>query len=357
MKRTFTYQDEKSNKFWMIEINENQFTVSYGKIGTAAQTSSKAFENAEKCLKEAEKLIAEKTKKGYVEQAADTNFAGEPKAEKPLQKVIREFTELTAIPTIQLKTKKAQKPLSPYTSKFGGIPYLPQGFSYPVSTNSYPEFNDPKNPNPLKLLAQINFEEMPHLPDFPEKGILQFYLDPKDDMCASENDTNSYKVFYHAEVDHDESTLQQPPAFDLDEDENYFPVGMGEYALTPILTTQPMTPYDFHFDKLFMSIFKKYFTGEEYEDAESYLDLDEYDEIADKLDSLEHRIGGYASGSQEDAREDEAEKHTTVLLQIDTDDKYDEIMWGDCGTGTFFIKPNDLKKRKFSDVFFNWDCC
>lgn len=34
---------------------------------------------------------------------------------------------------------------------------------------------------PLMLLAQINFEEMPSLEDFHDKGILQIYIEPEDD--------------------------------------------------------------------------------------------------------------------------------------------------------------------------------
>jgi predicted DNA-binding WGR domain protein len=74
MKRTFIYTDDKSNKFWTIETAETAFTVTFGKVGTAGQTSEKSFADAAACTKEVNKLIAEKTKKGYAEQApAKTN--------------------------------------------------------------------------------------------------------------------------------------------------------------------------------------------------------------------------------------------------------------------------------------------
>ncbi len=75
MKHTFIYQDEKSDKFWTIETNGAEFTVTYGKTGTDGQTSTKTFDNEEKCRKEANKLIAEKTKKGYVEQGENPLLA------------------------------------------------------------------------------------------------------------------------------------------------------------------------------------------------------------------------------------------------------------------------------------------
>ncbi|EMM95573.1 WGR domain protein [Leptospira interrogans serovar Zanoni str. LT2156] len=67
MKHYLTFQDDKSDKFWQIEVSENSFTVTYGKTGTSGQTQIKTFDDKEICLKEAKKLISEKLKKGYVE--------------------------------------------------------------------------------------------------------------------------------------------------------------------------------------------------------------------------------------------------------------------------------------------------
>lgn len=68
MKRIFEYSDDKSNKFWSIETNDNEFTVVFGKTGTDGQSQTKLFTDREACEKEMEKLIREKTKKGYEEQ-------------------------------------------------------------------------------------------------------------------------------------------------------------------------------------------------------------------------------------------------------------------------------------------------
>ncbi|MVT08407.1 WGR domain-containing protein [Chitinophaga tropicalis] len=65
MRTRFIYQDGKSHKFWDIEIAGSQFTVYYGKAGTQGQIQTKEFTSEEECRKAAEKLIAEKTKKGY----------------------------------------------------------------------------------------------------------------------------------------------------------------------------------------------------------------------------------------------------------------------------------------------------
>lgn len=71
MKRTFIYADEKSDKFWTIEINSTSYTVTYGKKGTAGQTQTKEFADETLCKKAVDKVIAEKVKKGYVEGNGD----------------------------------------------------------------------------------------------------------------------------------------------------------------------------------------------------------------------------------------------------------------------------------------------
>ena len=68
MKRTFNFNDDKSAKFWSIETNGSEFTVNYGRIGTNGQTQTKSFGSDEECQKAADKLIKEKTGKGYIEE-------------------------------------------------------------------------------------------------------------------------------------------------------------------------------------------------------------------------------------------------------------------------------------------------
>jgi uncharacterized protein (TIGR02996 family) len=65
--RTFTFAEGKSFKFWMIDLAGNQFTVTYGRVGTAGQTKVKTFSSPEAARKEHDSLIAEKLGKGYTE--------------------------------------------------------------------------------------------------------------------------------------------------------------------------------------------------------------------------------------------------------------------------------------------------
>jgi predicted DNA-binding WGR domain protein len=66
--RTFEFNDGKSSKFWTINVSGNSYTVTYGRIGTNGQTTTKEFDSADACTKPADKVIKEKLGKGYVEK-------------------------------------------------------------------------------------------------------------------------------------------------------------------------------------------------------------------------------------------------------------------------------------------------
>lgn len=68
--RHFIYQDEKSHKFWAVEQQGNELHINWGKVGTNGQSQVKSFADAAAAAKAELKLIAEKTKKGYVENAS-----------------------------------------------------------------------------------------------------------------------------------------------------------------------------------------------------------------------------------------------------------------------------------------------
>ncbi|MCC9071121.1 DUF6493 family protein [Flavobacterium sp. F-65] len=67
MKKYLKYIDGNSDKFWQIEVTGLEYTVTYGKNGTSGTTQTKSFSTDEACLKTAEKILAEKVKKGYSE--------------------------------------------------------------------------------------------------------------------------------------------------------------------------------------------------------------------------------------------------------------------------------------------------
>ncbi|EGK9458262.1 WGR and DUF4132 domain-containing protein [Escherichia coli] len=68
--KTYIYQDEKSHKFWAVEQQDNELHISWGKVSTNGQSQVKSFADAAAAEKAELKLIAEKTKKGYVEEVS-----------------------------------------------------------------------------------------------------------------------------------------------------------------------------------------------------------------------------------------------------------------------------------------------
>jgi predicted DNA-binding WGR domain protein len=68
MKRRFEFVQGTSSKYYEVEVTGNSVGVTFGRIGTAGQTQTKQFRSATEAQKHAEKQIAQKLKKGYVEQ-------------------------------------------------------------------------------------------------------------------------------------------------------------------------------------------------------------------------------------------------------------------------------------------------
>lgn len=97
MKKHLQYIDGTSDKFWQIVTTGNSYTVVYGRNGTSGQTQTKSFDTEEACLKAAEKLVTEKTKKGYSEdgQVTDVKVAApKTRAAGDKQQVLDEYDEL-----------------------------------------------------------------------------------------------------------------------------------------------------------------------------------------------------------------------------------------------------------------------
>jgi DNA ligase-1 len=68
-KRYFEFVEGSSSKFWEIWMDGCDVTTNWGKIGTGGQTKTKTFADEAKAKKEYDKLVAEKTGKGYTEKA------------------------------------------------------------------------------------------------------------------------------------------------------------------------------------------------------------------------------------------------------------------------------------------------
>lgn len=250
----------------------------------------------------------------------------------------RSIVEEALKPVVWIDTDVRKTTL--FESKFAGDPYFPLSMEYPKSST---------DGQPLKLLAQINFAELPkHLSNFPEEGILQFYIDGYDDVLGMDFDNgqnqDGFRVIFHDTIVRDETQLIQDFSFIENKDEElYFPVER-EMALAFKVGMEPLSIRDFRGREAYGAILKTLEGNSQVENA-----------FYEALSSTGHKIGGYPFFTQEDPRAyDDYQDATILLLQIDS--VGDDILWGDCGVGNFFITERELKNKDFSNVLYNWDC-
>jgi len=78
MKRRLHLTEGNSDKFWYIDVTEDQVTVRYGRSGTTGTTRTKQYESADKALTDAKKQVAAKIKKGYTDDATASTEELEP---------------------------------------------------------------------------------------------------------------------------------------------------------------------------------------------------------------------------------------------------------------------------------------
>ncbi|KJK24749.1 DNA helicase [Burkholderiaceae bacterium 16] len=66
--RALRFEQGSSRKFWRASLSGTELSVSYGRIGSSGQVNLKQFDTAERALREMDKLVAEKLRKGYAEE-------------------------------------------------------------------------------------------------------------------------------------------------------------------------------------------------------------------------------------------------------------------------------------------------
>jgi len=81
--REFEFQDGSSDKFWKITLDGKTTTVNFGRRGTSGQTQTKKWASPDEARKNHDKLVAEKTKKGYVEKGGGKAAKGNGTAAAP----------------------------------------------------------------------------------------------------------------------------------------------------------------------------------------------------------------------------------------------------------------------------------
>lgn len=219
--------------------------------------------------------------------------------------------------------------LALWESKFGGQPYLPRAHPYPLDGEG----------KPLFFLAQINFAETPRLDGFPTQGILAFYIYADYVYSLSDDNTRQekFRVLYFPAVTPDEDALTTDfdflPLFPYPPIER--PLGLRfqlDYA--------PVSNEDYRFEQQI---------------GRPFYALDAGMTFAEQMAFFKMRyckLGGYPGTTQDYPIVAETGKDV-LLLQISCGE---HITWGDGGLANFFIAPEDLARRDFSRVLYNWDC-
>jgi predicted DNA-binding WGR domain protein/uncharacterized protein YwqG len=194
--RRFEFVDGSSNKFWEITRDGTRFTVRFGRIGSAGQSQTKAFTTDDEARLEAERLVNEKLKKGYIERASgsacvaaepqlsasdssrddgvsasglEPTLSGTPTANitrpvppKKMERWFAAYRRLMFIPDVQ------DGDLGLTASKFGGTAWLAEGESWPHCGGCR---------RPMQLFLQLNLDQLPaELGRRFGEGLLQYFM-------------------------------------------------------------------------------------------------------------------------------------------------------------------------------------
>jgi uncharacterized protein YwqG len=186
------------------------------------------------------------------------------------------------------------------------------------------------------LLLQINFEEMPPLPSFPEKGILQIFVNDYD----WHNLDVDLQVIYHPEVIRNKDLLFS----DFNAPLESFRV--KEHSLSFRSETEFITPSDFRFEEVlpYTTVFK-----DNHQAGRDYSRLTNFRYFG------KNKIGGYHySQNFQDTRKSLPDWQDSLLLAHFQEDD-EGLYWADGGSAQFFIRREDLENLNFQDLLFHWD--
>lgn len=270
--------------------------------------------------------------------------------EEQAKRLLRYISDSTGKDTVRIRPALADTSL-PFekrvcSSRFGGFPYWTRGEEYPAAEDG----------EKLYLLAQINFAEVPHIGDFPTRGLLQIFI--KDDGgygCSFDTQQKDWRIvwreIFSPGLAMSEAELREMgvkcAGEEVEKIEDMPLPLQKEYSLSFEKTKTFCHPHLDGFDGVLKNAAQV--LGFFVYDKSCYELFDSDSISAFYSDDAQHQIGGYPDFTQDDVRRE----GDILLFQIDS---AGEINWGDSGIANFFISPSDLKARDFSNVLYNWDC-
>jgi predicted DNA-binding WGR domain protein len=136
----YEFIEGTSSKFWEITLSGKSFTTTYGRIGSSGQSTKKSFGSAGEAAKEYEKLVGEKTRKGYRlagggGDAAPSKPARPPAQGKPADPHAQAYAEAFTSPVVhfmKLSPAKPSKPEAAPRATSGGRPIMAEGQQWPT---------------------------------------------------------------------------------------------------------------------------------------------------------------------------------------------------------------------------------
>ena len=312
----------------------------------------------EKAKKNGTKVISYEEFLEMLDEDDDENYDDEEGLYTHAQakQIMARLREAYGLEGARIKTTIAKKSLPMTASKFGGYPYWEKGAEYP-----HYDSEDEDEAKPFVLLAQINFAEVPPLPDYPTKGLLQIFTSSDDLYGMDYEDATKqelWRIVWHDDFSEEKAMSKRElramgvksivEALEEDDDA-LFPIEK-EYALSfeKIVTIA----------KPCLNVFEEYVRK-----AAKDLGLPVYEESALEMFGendynnffeskiAQHQIGGFPFFCQGD----QSREGDLLLFQMDSEMKKG-ICWGDLGVGNFFLSREDLKNLNFTNVLYNYDC-
>ena len=248
----------------------------------------------------------------------------------------REWQEDHALPAIFLQAAGPAAATSG-GSRIGGSVWLAKGEQWPASSKG----------EEMVFVAQVDFAGLPHIPDYPETGVLQFFVAPDMMFGADLNnpERGDFKVIWREDLDGPGELHRRYPAGRNFRDfySPFFDGDEGGTALRGQVEMHLPNLEAWYLRRDLPEITK----GKGLGTMNAAFDA-HYGEAPER-----HHVGGHPQYMQEDWRGAEHYRRVDrVLLNLWS---RDGLVWGDAGQGQFMIAREDLLKRDFSKVYYQWD--
>lgn len=267
----------------------------------------------------------------------------------------REFIRGLVRPCIRLVPRRVEQAhLTPISSRFGGLPHVPRGTTWPV-----------RNGEALSHVATLNLVELARFDSqriLPQEGLLQFWYDQdafepvnqaEVDERASRSDKASDEVPWTGVLiihitDLSDLTLIEPP---VDFEYVYRPCALdcvtGESLPCSIwLHRYGPTNSDSLFDHKYDE-FRTDFHGNGYHQMFGYADYVQSSALESACEMI--RLG-QRKWTQPKGTVLENEREWIPLLQCDSDTRETGFCWADAGMAYFWIRKRDLLSHRFDRV-------